>query len=69
MIWTDALQAVIMLVGLLVVCILGTEQAGGASTVYNTAKQIGRINLNKYVFTFVSLLTFVLICCRSGVTT
>ena len=48
-IWTDALQAVIMLIGLLVVCLLGNYQAGGATEVYNTAKDLGRFNFNKLV--------------------
>ena len=48
-IWTDALQAVIMLVGLTLVCALGTREAGGATSVFETAKEIGRFNFDKWV--------------------
>ena len=40
-----------MLVGLALVCVLGTHDAGGATSVYETAKEIGRLNFNKWVDT------------------
>ena len=46
-IYTDAMQALIMLVGLVVVCVIGSSQAGGSSEVFMTAKEIGRFNFNK----------------------
>ena len=51
-VWTDSIQALIMLSGMVTVCIMGTIQAGGINTVFNTANDIGRFNFNKY---FVSL--------------
>jgi len=45
-IWTDSLQACIMLVGLTVVCIMGTIQVGGVLEVYTMANKLGRLNFN-----------------------
>ena len=49
------MQAVILMTGLVVVCALGTHQVGGPTVVFYTAKELGRINLNKLVVSFYSL--------------
>ena len=49
------MQAVIMLTGLVVVCALGMHQVGGSMVVFNTAKELGRINFNKFVITLYNL--------------
>ena len=46
-VWTDTIQAFIMLAGLLLVCIMGSAKAGGPAYVYQTAKDIGRFNFKK----------------------
>ena len=48
--WTDTIQAVIILLGMLLVCIMGSIKVGGVLYVYNTAKEIGRLNFDKLVF-------------------
>ena len=47
MVWTDTIQAAIMLLGLVVVCIMGNIKAGGLGHVYHTAKEIGRLNFDR----------------------
>ena len=37
-----------MFLGMIVVCIMGNYLAGGTREVYTTAKQLGRMNFNKY---------------------
>ena len=49
-VWTDTIQAFIMLTGLLVLVVFGSIESGGPSYVYNTAKEQGRFNFDKYVF-------------------
>jgi len=42
-VWTDAVQMVILLVGLIAVAIIGCIKAGGGSVVWQTALDDGRV--------------------------
>ena len=43
----DTIQALLMLLGLLVLCIVATIQVGGTVYVFKTANELGRFNFNK----------------------
>ena len=45
MIWTDVFQAVVMLIGFLVVTIEGSIQLGGYARVWEICEEAGRIDL------------------------
>lgn len=45
--WTDSLQAVIMVVSMAVVVIVGTNNVGGVSEVWRRAEATDRINFFK----------------------
>jgi len=47
--WTDSLQAVIMVVSMAVVVIVGTNNLGGVSEVWKRADSTNRINFFQYV--------------------
>ena len=42
--WTDAIQMVIFLVGLIVIVIVGTVKAGGSTAVWRAASEDGRLD-------------------------
>ena len=46
-IWTDVLQASIMVAGIVVVIIIGTVDVGGVGKVFEAAKEGGRLNFFK----------------------
>jgi len=46
-VWTDALQMVILLGGLVTIAALGSAKLGGGSVVWNAASLDGRINFNE----------------------
>ena len=48
--WTDAVQIVIMLVGMFVLAIMGTLRAGGGQHVYEYALNNSRIQFDMQVF-------------------
>lgn len=48
-IWSDTIQMVIILVGLIVLCALGAEKAGGGRAIYDDNFNNGRLNFNKWV--------------------
>ena len=48
-VWTDAVQMLILLVGLIAVAVLGSVRAGGAAAVWRIAVETGRVNYNEYV--------------------
>lgn len=45
-IWSDTIQMVIILVGLIVLCALGAEKAGGGRAIYDDNFNNGRLNFN-----------------------
>ena len=47
-VWTDAIQMIILVVGLIVVAVLGSKQVGGGDKVWQIAKDTGRVNFDKY---------------------
>lgn len=49
MVWTDAFQMVVMVVGFLTVLIQGANRAGGIETVWSTAQTGGRLDVFEYV--------------------
>ena len=51
-VWTDAVQVVILLVGLVVIAVVGAEKQGGARAVWDTAQRSGRLNFIKLEPTF-----------------
>jgi len=48
-VWTDAVQMLILLVGLIAVAVLGSVRAGGAAAVWRIAVDTGRVNYSEYV--------------------
>ena len=48
-VWTDTVQAIIMLLGMLVLCFVGTARVGGMHALVDGAWSNGRFNLNKCV--------------------
>ena len=44
-IWTDVFQTFVIVVGLIVVIVIGSSEAGGIMNVYEIAKRGGRLNL------------------------
>lgn len=46
-VWTDAVQMVILLIGLAVIAILGAIEQGGGQAVWEIAKTTGRVNYNR----------------------
>lgn len=47
--WTDALQAIIMIGSVIAVTIAGASQIGGMSVVWERASEAGRLDVWKYV--------------------
>ena len=47
-VWTDAVQVLILLVGLVVIAVVGAQKQGGARAVWDTAQRGGRINFIKF---------------------
>jgi SSS family transporter len=47
-VYTDAIQMVILLVGLIVIAALGCQKAGGAGQVWQIAESTGRINFDNF---------------------
>lgn len=47
MVWTDAIQIILMIIGIFTVAIVGTYQAGGVETIWERNKQSGRIDFFK----------------------
>jgi Na+/proline symporter len=45
-VWNDALQIIILIVGLIAVAILGAHEVGGGASVWEIAKSTGRVNYN-----------------------
>lgn len=50
MVWTDAVQMIILLVGLIVIAALGSSEQGGAKAVWDVAVSTGRVNYNRWAF-------------------
>ena len=48
-VWTDTIQAFIMIAGMIVVCIVGTISAGGVGKVIELGRENGRFNFHKSV--------------------
>jgi Na+/proline symporter len=46
-VWTDAVQMVILLVGLIAVAILGSLKVGDGATVWQIAIDTGRVNFDR----------------------
>jgi len=46
-VWTDAVQMLILLVGLIALAIMGSIRVGGAEAVWTTAVDTGRINFDE----------------------
>ena len=46
-VWTDAVQTLILLVGLIVLAIMGSIRVGGGEAVWRIAVDTGRINYNE----------------------
>ena len=44
-IWTDVFQTFVIVIGLIVVIVIGSSEAGGIMNVYEIAKRGGRLNL------------------------
>ena len=49
MVWTDTVQTLILLVGLIAIAVLGFVRVGGAEAVWSICVDTGRINLNEYM--------------------
>ena len=47
MVWTDTVQTLILLVGLIALAVMGSVRVGGAEAVWRMAVDTGRINLNE----------------------
>jgi hypothetical protein len=47
-VWNDALQIIILIIGLIVVASLGASKAGGGAAVWEIAKATGRVNYDRY---------------------
>ena len=50
MVYVDALQTAILLIGMITLVILGIRDVGGISIVVERAKAGGRLNFAEYVF-------------------
>jgi len=48
-VWTDAVQMLILLVGLIALVVLGSTRVGGLAQVWSTAVDTGRINFDECV--------------------
>ena len=48
-VWTAAVQMIILLVGLIAVAALGSVKAGGGEEVWKIAKDTGRVVFDQYV--------------------
>jgi len=48
-IWTDVFQTFVILVGLIVVIAIGSNEVGGISEVYEISKRGGRLDILEYV--------------------
>jgi len=46
-VWTDAVQTLILLVGLIAIAVMGSVRVGGFEAVWRTAVHTGRINLDE----------------------
>jgi len=46
-VWTDAVQMVILLAGLIALAVMGTVRVGGPTTVWRIALDTGRINFDE----------------------
>ena len=60
-IWTDALQMSIMIIGMLTLTIIGAQKAGGGQHVYEYAKANNRFNFDVYVQFLVNLLYYIVV--------
>lgn len=50
-VWTDVLQTVIIIVGLMMATFSAIAMAGGLASVWSITKEHGRLNVDKYVNT------------------
>ena len=50
MVFTDVIQAIVMLVGLVVIVVVGAITVGSISSVFDIAHRGGRLEFFKYVF-------------------
>lgn len=57
-VWTDAIQMVILLVGLIIIAVLGAKEAGGAQRVWELAVSGHRITYDEFSFDPRSRVTF-----------
>jgi len=48
-IWTDVFQTFVILVGLIVVIAIGSNEVGGIAEVYEISKRGGRLDILEYV--------------------
>lgn len=46
-VWTDAFQSVIMLLGQVFICTIGVSKVGGINEVYDAVKKLNRFNFDK----------------------
>jgi Na+/proline symporter len=46
-VWSDTIQMMIIIIGLIVLCALGAQKAGGGTFIYNDNFAAGRLNFNK----------------------
>jgi Na+/proline symporter len=44
-VWTDAIQMIILLIGLTVIAALGSVKEGGGQAIWDLAKRTGRTNV------------------------
>jgi len=49
-VWTDAVQTIILLVGLIALAVIGSIRVGGGEAVWTIAMDTGRINYNELVY-------------------
>lgn len=47
-VYTDAIQIIILIVGLIAVAVLGASKVGGGAAVWEIAKSTGRVNYDRY---------------------
>lgn len=55
-VWTDAFQMVVMVVGFLTVLIQGSIRAGGIESVWSTSHAGGRLQVFEYVFEYILII-------------
>jgi len=48
-VWTDAVQTLILLVGLIALAVMGAVRVGGGEAVWRISVDTGRINLDEYM--------------------